>query len=131
MSPPAPIDALSPRLREIADLIGLEECLSIASEFGGGYLNFRTANQELPPSHPLVGIVSAEAVTKLLETYAGERLQIPTAYSYRVALTHQQILQDLDNGDTPAVVAKRHKLSLRSIQSLKQNASKELMQACT
>jgi Mor transcription activator family len=130
MSAPTPIDALSPRLREIADLIGLEDCLAIASEFGGGYLNFRTASQQLPPDHPLLGIVSPEAVAKLLEMYAGERLQIPTAYGYRVALTHQQILADLQKGDTPAVIAKRYKLSLRSIQSLKQNASKELMQTC-
>jgi Mor transcription activator family len=131
MSAPIPIDALSPRLREIADLVGLEDCLAIASEFGGGYLNFRTTNQQLPPNHPLLGIVSPEAAAKLLEMYAGERLQIPTAYGYRVALTHQQILADLQKGDAPALIAKRYKLSLRSIQSLKQNASKELMQPCT
>jgi hypothetical protein len=124
MSLPAPIDCLSPRLRQISDLIGLDLCLAIASAFGGGYITFPVSDR-FPKDHPLLSIVPLEAAHGLLSEYRGERLQIPTAHSYRAALRRHEIAEALDEGRAPSEVARSFGVSLRSVQLTRQLAYSE------
>jgi len=105
-------DLLPPRAKELADVIGLDGLLRLVGQYGGLSRKVPVAAR---PDHDFATCLNPEQYAALVETYRGERIDIPRLHrAYRQLIWHD-VMQRRARGETVPSIARRHRLTERAI----------------
>lgn len=110
------IEYLPESIQEMIDVIGLQATLLIVQERGGIRLCVPTKVSE---SNWLTQLIGKEAMSKLVEYYCGEEVEIPRCASAIKAAQDQKIFEKLKAGVSQAKLAREFGYTERGIRKLK------------
>ncbi len=108
-----PLDALPPKAREIAEVIGLDALMRLVEHYGGTRIRVHTAPR---PDSDLAHCLGPEAYRRALQqTYQTEYLDVPLLHTSREALLTAEVLAARARGETVPEIARRHRIPLRRV----------------
>jgi len=102
---------LPERVRELVDLLGLDEAWRLLSARGGGFIYIPAD----PASTPLRDVLSAASLAKLCQRYRGSSLELPTDCAIVRALRDVQIREAYAGGASARALAHRYRLTRRHV----------------
>lgn len=108
------LDLLPDELRQIAEEIGVEATLKLVSARGGTFLY---VPKDMAPDRTLVRLIGMEAAEKLGKLYAGERIEIPRALGWRLAIRDMLIYQK-SKAHSQSQLALANGMTVRSIRNV-------------
>ena len=97
------IKQLPDSIREMAEIIGLNNALAVVSLCGGNSLYIpKTVNKK----HWLIQVVGLEAMQTLCNYYQGDTLELPRCSNAIQWITRQSIIRDSDTMTAPGLARK-------------------------
>jgi hypothetical protein len=92
------LDDLSPMLRELAGVIGIQDTLKFMRAFSGRRVGVPSGFQGCP-DHPLVERLGEELASKILDFYAGQCVQVPCGRNLSIAVAKRRAYKALASGE--------------------------------
>lgn len=107
-------------LSELYTTIGYRALMQLLNDFAGRnvYVPMRFPSE----NHSLVKSVGLKAAEALSWRYGGDFISVPTTTLIDRAKRNKKILNDRDCGLTVLAIAKKHKLSRRTVHKILENA---------
>lgn len=109
-------------LSELYTTIGYRALMQLLSDSAGRnvYVPVRYPSED----HPLVKSIGLKAAEALSWRYGGDFISVPTTTLIDRAKRNRKILDDRDCGLTVLAIAKKYKLSRRTVHKILENAGK-------
>lgn len=104
-------------LREVADVAGKDAAFRLADRYGGTRIYF-PRRSSLDPGHPLVCLLGEERAGQICDRWMGLHVDVPRGVAVDIALRHQEVRALRRKGWTVVALAKRFRLTERSIYSI-------------
>lgn len=101
-------------LRDLVDLIGMPACLKLSARYGGRRLSIPMAIRR---DHPLALAIGYEASRHLVDTWGGDRLEVPKAESILRARRNKKI-HDLKSRLSVPQIAEQFGLTERQVYNI-------------
>lgn len=95
-------------VQELVDSVGLGNALEIVRRWGGRSLRVPLAVQHSDPLALTLGLVLAR---KLVQNFGGERLELPAERNALLDMRNEQIVAEVDRGESHSAVAHRYGIS--------------------
>ena len=112
---------LPPLIRDMAECIGLEAALKVATYRPGRRCYFPATPGA---DHPIAQLIGHSAALRLCTVYGGDYLHMPSLRRYENAKRNRAICQALANGTaTAAQLARRYGLREDSVYAIKREAA--------
>ena len=105
-------EGLSPLLRELEQVIGLEATLALVERWGGVILYIP---QSVPEEHPITEATGAEAAEKLCGYFGGNHISMPKAVEYRRLKRDHEIFLKRKTGMKASELAREYGLTQRHV----------------
>ncbi len=110
------VDDLPGILRDLVDLIGVTETMSIVEHYGGVRLYVPA---KFDPEHPLIGVVGHKAAAALVEYAKGDSFDIPKADAALRAVRNRRIREQYQQScKTQRDLALEYRLTDRQIRTI-------------
>lgn len=104
--------------QRIHDLVGLESMVRLVNKWGGCHLDFPRHRESFQTSmvvHAIADEIGLADALKLADLFQGSRLHVPTCKKALQKLVESEIKAELDKNTPAHVLARRFKLTERSI----------------
>jgi Mor family transcriptional regulator len=105
-------EGLSPMLRELETVIGLEATLLLVDQWGGVNLYIP---QSVADGHAIVEKIGLDAAEKLAGYFGGDHIAMPKAEEYRRLQRDREIYQKKKAGTPAHVLAREYNLTQRHV----------------
>ncbi|MBN2684596.1 MAG: hypothetical protein JXR40_04910 [Pontiellaceae bacterium] len=105
-------EGLSPMLRELERVIGLDATLALVDRWGGINLYIP---QTVPEGHTLAEAIGKEEAEKLSRYFGGDHISMPKAEEYRRLKRDHEIYRKKKSGVKANVLAREYGLTQRHI----------------
>ncbi len=115
------VEQLPGRTQELVSVVGIKAALKIVELRGGVRLSVPT---KIRPDHWLVSHIGLEALTKLVEYYSGEEIEIDRCASALRAVTEQEILDAWKQGASNSELARQYGYTSRGIRKLRRRVER-------
>lgn len=106
---------LSPKQRELAEVIGLEGTVLLSEHWPGVRLQ---VPHQVHPRHPIALAIGLRRAKKLCERYGGEPVTVPRGAAYLRALRNEQIVSEYQQGASARRLAMKYGLHENYIYAL-------------
>lgn len=107
--------ALSPRLAELSQIIGLPAALSLVAERGGTRIYVPSSATS---EHWLASVIGLNGLERLVAAYACDYLDIDRATTVERAARNHRIVTERRAGATVGALALKYKLTARQIANI-------------
>lgn len=111
-------DGLSPMLRELEQLIGLDATLMLVDGWGGIVLY---VPQTIPTGHDIERAIGEEAAAKLVGYCGGDHISMPKAEVFHRMKRDHEIYQQKMQKVPAWALARKHNLTIRHVWQIIQN----------
>lgn len=109
------LDSLAPKLREIAEVIGIKAALTLSEHWPGVRL---FVPETVTVEHPIALAIGISAAEKLAAHYASETITVPKAHAYRRRLRDAQILKEYRAGRSGRELALKYGMHENHVYAL-------------
>ena len=106
---------LPPKLREIAEVVGLEAAIRLAEHWPGIRL---FVPQRVHLQHPVALAIGMRAAEQLAARYGGETVCVPKAERYLRAIRNAEIVQRYQAGESAATLAREYGIHENHVYAL-------------
>tara|TARA_B100001939_G_scaffold72990_1_gene61158 strand:- start:10999 stop:11394 length:396 start_codon:yes stop_codon:yes gene_type:complete len=117
---------LSPKLREICDVIGFPATLKLAHAFGGTEVDIP---KKIRPGVRLVDCIGLEAAQKMQDHFGVGKFAVPlgpaSSYNQLIRTTAQRIHEGLDAGRSNAAIARDVGCDIRTVRRHKNGSGSD------
>ncbi len=103
-------------LSELYEIIGYDRLIALLDQWGGRNLYVPTSYPS--ENHPLIKCVGRKAAEDLSWRYGGDALTVPTKTMIDRVVRNRNILKDRSQGETILTIARKYKLSQRSVYAI-------------
>lgn len=110
-----PLQFLPPKLREVAQVVGVEAAIRLAEHWPGIRL---FVPQRVHIKHPIALAIGLTAAEKLAAHYGGETLTVPANTRFRRAMRNAQILAEYRAGASGSQLARKYGLHENHVYAL-------------
>lgn len=96
-------------------LIGFLDGYTLLKEFGGQDIYI----PQNPNRSKLIKFISSQSLTQLSNIYGGTYISVPTTKKIDTCARNNLVINDLKNGYSRAIIAKKFNLSVRQVTNIK------------
>lgn len=114
-------------IKELSDALGWAETIHIVRKWGGRELR---VPKKVTHGDPLALVLGYATAKRLVETFGGDKLQLPSERNALLDARNQAIFEEVRNGDSQEAVGLRYGLTRQAVQHIvkKVQAATELPQ---
>lgn len=106
--------------QEIGQLIGEEATAKLVAQYGGCAPLYIPG--KLKPEHPLCQLLGEKVAQKLTDEFGGLTVEIPRAIAIQIEQRNKQIMADRAAGITQSELARKYRLTTRTIRKIVSSA---------
>lgn len=105
-------------VREATNIVGLAAVEKIVGQYGGTRIYFPIP-KNLKAEHPLCQLIGEDAARALSDEFGGlDHFDVPRTLCLDLMARDRQILEDKEAGESQANLARRYRLTERSIRNI-------------